>query len=386
MIGHPREEMLLAFQDHRLDDRRRRRLAEHLSGCQRCRNVVQAHRTVRGVFACEAPFAPDGVLERALASRAAGMIVVLPVAEPDATPRMALPRRGFVIAAGMVLTVLAGVQLVPTTRLKQMWSAWSGMIVEWQPFGRESALDLIYPRPPVARAAVIDPARVRPLHATYRWHNLRDGKVEGSHTYSLELTRGTQAWRARSIGPGERTWSAVLSDSLKPASWFIRSTAGKDLVTESSFTFWNDSLRQVQRLFLNGKPVEIGNEYAQPFDSTWDFTPRFDRPVALGEAHLFLLFSGISIRRGWVGSIDYRFSPRYWRWDAGQPTTYLAVAETTMTTLAGSFEVWELNELHVGAIMRFHKLWISKDNGLVIKSTTGDRRGSETILESVTYP
>lgn len=386
MIGHPREETLLAFQDHRLDDRRRRRLAGHLSGCQRCRNVVQAHRTVRGVFAFEAPFAPDGVLERALASRAGGMLVVLPVAEPDvASPRIALPRRGFVIAAGMVLTVLAGLQMVPNIRLRQVWGAWSGMIAEWQPFSGDGIMGIGYPSPPVAKAAVIEPDRIRPLRARYRWNSLRDGKINASHTYTLELSRLQQSWRVQSSGPGERTWSAILSDSLRPLSWFLRSKGRRNLAIENDLTFWDDSLRRIQRVFLEGRPVDIGDRYTQAFDSTWRFARKVEHPVALSDEHLHLLFAGIPIRRGWAGSIDFNSSPKYWRGDPGGLRSYLAVGDTIITTAAGRFEAVELNELYFGSIP-VRRFWISKSTGLVVRATRGGEWGSEIVLESVTFP
>ena len=84
MIRHPGERQLLAYDDGELSDVARRRVARHLTDCQRCRNMVQGHRATRAVLRLEAPPAPGGVLERILASRAAGTTIVLPVADPDA--------------------------------------------------------------------------------------------------------------------------------------------------------------------------------------------------------------------------------------------------------------------------------------------------------------
>ena len=387
MIGHPREETLLAFQDHRLDDRRRRRLAGHLSGCQRCRNVVQAHRTVRGVFAFEAPFAPDGVLERALASRAAGMLVVLPVAEPDAAaPRPALPRRGFVVAAGVVLAMLAGVQLVPSTRLKQLWGAWSGMIAEWQPFGEDEVPRVTYPLPPVAKGAVVEPSRVRAMRARYRSQSLRDGQVSDVDTITVELTKTPRAWRLQTGWADYSQVAALLDTTLEPIEWRVMSRWGSDNqhISNHHYTIRGDSIRGISRPILG--PSKVQPRYGRdPYDSTWHYERRYKVPHTLSEAHLFALFSAMPIRRGWVGSMYAVPAPRYWQQVRGIPTTFIATGEDTLTTPAGHFEVWEVSELSIGRRPN-QVLWVDKVNGTVVKMSHGGRWGSEYLLESVTYP
>jgi hypothetical protein len=386
MIGHPREDQLLAFQDHRLDDQRRRRLAGHLSGCQRCRNVVQAHRTVRGVFALEAPFAPDGVLERVLASRAAGTIVMLPVAEPDARRPMELPSRGFLIAVGLVLTVGISVQVVPANRFQQVWGAWSAMVTDWEPFAGQSVINVHYPLPPVARGAVIDPARTRPMRVRYRYNDLNDGQVRSSTFFSLELDRLPDGWSLNVDWPGHYQVGAHLGGTLEPQAWTVLSRFGTkdEHVADRRFTVRGDSISVAYRPTLAASTV-LPNHPKDPFDSTYFARRRMTAPYALDQAHLFVLFASLPIRKGWVGSIYNGYSPRYWRLLLEPPTTYLTVGDETITTPIGRYETWEVTELSVGPVP-YSRFWINKADGLLVKYQTGNRWGHEIVLESVTYP
>ena len=385
MIGHPREDVLLAFQDHRLDDQRRRRLAGHLSGCQRCRNVVQAHRTVRGVFALEAPFAPDGVLERALASRAAGMLVMLPVAEPGARRRMELPSRGFLVAMGVVLTVGVGVQLAPTAPLQRVWGAWSAVVVEWKPFAN-GGLNFDYPRPPVAKGAVIDPTRIRPMRARYRWNDLQDGTVRLIRPLTFALSREANGWRFEASMGNSYSSSALLDGSLQPVEWSMTSSWGSknQHLSQRRYILGRDSIREIHQVTLaeGGVMPRYGRE---PYDSTWAFDRRVDAPYALQQGHLYLLLAATPLRRGWVGSFYDAPSPRYNHGLEGYPTTLVVVGKETLTTPAGTFHTWKLQDLAVGPIP-YQRLWVNQADGLVVKQTYGDSWGVELVLESVTYP
>ncbi|HPF61759.1 MAG TPA: hypothetical protein PLI93_06825, partial [Gemmatimonadales bacterium] len=120
MIGHPHEAALLRFLDGSGADLERKRVAHHLADCQRCRDLVQGHRRVRQALVPVASSAPPALLDRVLATRAAGEGVILPVdVEPGprrewripfSTRRVALG----VLAASAVLAVgVVVVELLP---------------------------------------------------------------------------------------------------------------------------------------------------------------------------------------------------------------------------------------------------------------------------------
>ena len=390
MIAHPREEMLLAFQDHRLDDGRRRRLAGHLSGCQRCRNVVQAHRAVRGVFALEAPFAPDGVLERVLASRATGMMVLLPVAEPDPVRRIPLPSRGFLIAAGLLLMLGVGVQVLPVSQFMQVFGALGAVVDSWDgPFG---GLTLSYPEPPVAKGARLDPSRMRPMRARYRISTIVGREAPRGSTMDLEVTRVPSGWQLRSTwrnhpGQAVKHWAnALVSDSLALMSWESAYNTGADLENSHHYQFMlrSDSFTESYRYIP--APGRAHPPSRVPYDSAYLHALPERTPLAVGDGHVYALLATAPLRQGWVGAfLDIRIgSNRY----AMQfpPTTLMTAGSDSVTTPLGRFDTWELRELDLspGGNLR---IWVRKSDGLVVKSTSG-RNGwsTETVLESVTYP
>lgn len=392
MIGHPREELLLAFQDHRLDDRNRRRLAGHLSGCQRCRNMVQSHRAVRGVFALEPPFAPDGVFERVLASRASGTLVMLPTEEHATRRRLEWPSRGFMVAMSAVLAVALGVQFVPMSRLQQVWGAWGAVIADWSPLGEGSILDLNYPLPPVAVAAVIVPERIRPVRAHYRISLLSGDQEPRYRELTLELSRQSDGWLLNSawgardgLGYDRYSVTASLNASLQPTGWYSRSSTGdtsEAALRESFYTVRGDS---IQEIFRRHPVRKAYTRYDQPYDSTFVLSHRSAAPYAVTDAHFYALFMGIELRRGWVGSIYPRISPRYWSLFKARAESFVAVDGGMITTPAGTFATWEVRDLRP-APMQQGRIWVSKEHGLVVKTYDGDRYGSEAILESVTFP
>lgn len=383
MIGHPREESLLAFQDHRLDDRRRRRLAGHLSGCQRCRNVVQSHRAVRGVFALEAPFAPDGVLERVLASRASGMKMVLPVAEPDARRHTTLPLRSFAIAAGALLAVLAGVQVVPMTPLKQAWRSWSAMVVDWQPLGGRSVLDLRYPDAPIARAATFDPSRIRPMTATYLYTDRPDTPFR----LTLTVSRGGGEWVVRELyGPLGGLAVRLDTASLALIGWsqvhFRRPAEPWGSVTSlerhgSAYTF---------ELKWFGEPP-ANTTRTQPEMRRSGENPVFNNgPTYPDGVTLWVLLGAVPMKLGWAGSVT-----RLWSGtepvpsNEYRPVTYLVTGSRRVTTAIGTFDAWEVSELAPANYGDTY--WYRKTDGLLLKAMYSRRSGGEEYrIQSVTYP
>ncbi len=113
---HPSYATLNRFADGELGPRRRRRVANHLAACDRCRKDVafirQAGELARSLAD---PPLPDGLLERVLERRADGERVILPLESPGAVQDRG-PKAAPAVAA--VLTLVA-VGLFVSTGLLQ---------------------------------------------------------------------------------------------------------------------------------------------------------------------------------------------------------------------------------------------------------------------------
>jgi len=103
---HPPYEKLSGFFDGTLDEKATGRVATHLERCDRCRREVGVIRDADAALReIPIPPMPDGIFERVLERRAAGIRTVLP-AEPAAEPAAALrPRRRRRASAGSVLAL-----------------------------------------------------------------------------------------------------------------------------------------------------------------------------------------------------------------------------------------------------------------------------------------
>jgi hypothetical protein len=314
------------------------------------------------------------------------MIVVLPVAEPDGSRGNTIPLRSALIAASVVLCVAVGMQVVPLIPLQRMWGAWSAAVANWQPLGGRSVLDLGYPMPPVADAAVIVPSRIRPVVATYRVNALDDGVVTRSSSFTVELAREGGGWRFRTDHSSRYVLNAQLSESLAPLAWNLFTVTGgaSEFRREHFFTVRGDSLQYTYRHDPRDS-IPRGGSGITAFDSMFPLVRASAAPQALDGAHFYTLLMGLDLRRGWVGSFYEMISPRYFRRFQSPPTTYMVVDEEMVTTPAGQFDSWRLSDL-IPAPFRSGGIWVSKETGLVVKASTGDRWGSETELESVTYP
>jgi hypothetical protein len=385
MIGHPREAQLLAFQDHRLDDRRRRKLAGHLSGCQRCRNLIQSHRAVRGVFALEAPFAPDGVLERVLASRASGVAVVLPVAEPDTRRHGRDPLRFLAIAAGAVITVVAASQLVPTTSLRNAWGAWSAMIADWKPLGEGNPLDIEYLEAPVAKGAKLDPSRMRPMTVTYLLPPGRDGSV---HRVHVEVKRVGAEWHvSRHSGGTSMLTSRFDTTALGLLGWtrvdrFGEHEYAKVYHLEREGTAFRYSFH------WTGAPPAAFLQKEPPMQVTGEFDGFAERPAAVGMSGEWLLLSAAPLKLGWAGSLLELSSghPPNSGWHPGV-STFLVTGSDRISTPFGSFDAWAVSTLLPAGYRYQATYWFRKSDGLLLKSQVGGVNAVSTLvdIEAVTY-
>jgi hypothetical protein len=288
----------------------------------------------------------------------------------------------------LVLTVGISVQVVPANRFQQVWGAWSAAVTEWEPLAGQSLLDVHYPLPPVAKGAIVDPARIRPLRARYQWNDLKDGKIESTLTVTLELEREGSNWRLRTNFSGDYTFSALLDESLRPLEWVTANRWGTRNQHESirQYKIWGDSIRVKYQPGLDSSSVRQTTCCKEPYDSTWHYYIRPEVPYAIDQTHLIAMFTTLPIRRGWVGSVYANDFPRFWGYGRQTPTSFLAVGEDSLTTRYGTFTATEVRDLHAGP-RPYRRIWINKADGLVVKLETGGPEwGSQLLLESVTYP
>jgi hypothetical protein len=216
---------------------------------------------------------------------------------------------------------------------------------------------------------------------------LQDGAVRSIEPLSIELTRDADAWRLQATWPNRYEIDAMLDSRLAPTSWRVISHWGSrnQHVTDARFTMLGDSIRESSqtRLAPGGTLPRFGRE---PYDSTWPL-PSFkvEAPIALGESHMFVLFTGISLDRGWVGSFTEWFSPRYRAQMEYAPTTFRVAGSERITTPAGSFMTWRVEPLSIRRAA-YSSMWIAQESGLVVMVREGRNWGTEFVLESASYP
>jgi hypothetical protein len=116
MILHPSFRRLCRFAEDDLPASGRQRTAEHLARCPRCRDTLSFLRGLSATAAgIEAPRPSGESLEHALARRAAGERVILPIADPDPAPRTwALPA----VAAALALLFVGAALFLRTPELE----------------------------------------------------------------------------------------------------------------------------------------------------------------------------------------------------------------------------------------------------------------------------
>lgn len=395
MIGHPDERRLLAFHEGQLADRNRQRIAAHLASCQQCRNVVQGHRAIRAVFRLEASPAPGGVLERALATRAAGGVMVLPVVDPDPGTR---PRTGLIaIITGAAAVLLLGVfQAVPlpVRSLTGVWDRWSRTIAEWRPSGSGGGIEIPEMfRAPVAKPAVVHPERLRPMTVTYRTidhHSTDDGTTEGTHRFSLVEAEGDgSSWRVRHMrrdAYGNLNETLLHPQTLEPIEWVRTHRIAGSLLRQFHVRLQGDTV-ELSTSYPNGERSPYSDQVPAGTTTGELATPN-GAPLALGSDHLFLMLMAADLSRSWSGSIGVLLSDvvaiaPY----AVEPISFYVDGEERVETPAGTFDTWRIQTVE-GYGMSAYVYWARRSDGLVVRVDQATGRGYETVREllSVTYP
>ena len=106
-FSHPNTDTLGGFASHTLPARVERRVAQHLESCVECRDTVIVFRAVDDEAHDAQP--RDELLERILASRAAGRRTILPVDDATVTARRwPVARLAGLATAAVLLAVVLG--------------------------------------------------------------------------------------------------------------------------------------------------------------------------------------------------------------------------------------------------------------------------------------
>lgn len=379
MIGHPHEQELLAFQTHQLGESARRRLADHLADCTRCRRVIQLHREVRAAFAAPAPAAPAGLLDRILASRAAGYAVVLPTAEVDARrPGIAIPHRAAVAALALLSVVFAS-QVVPLTPLKQVWQQWSSAVADWRPFAGQSLHDLPYPTTPVARPAVLHPEQLRPMTLQYESEN-------ANWNFTLKLSRVAEGWQIDETQANSTL--RTLADSTNfgviewTSNWFGTRAYSRvyhhriDGTTLTRTTGWS------------GTPPEHTVKRQPPTTEQVDISS-FGTGGAffVGVGQVFFALSVAPLEPGWAGSFRMLPTLNVPRARLAESVSYLVRGEERITTPLGEFDCWLVTRPMASWSSFRIQYWLRKSDGVLVRQRQGtSTEYIDAVLTSITLP
>ncbi len=384
MIGHPGERRLLAFQDGRLPDAARRRLAGHLADCQQCRDVVQGHRAVRAVLRLDTPFAPDGVLERILASRDQGALVVLPVVDPAPGRRPVRGVVGLAMALAAVL-VIALVPVIPMTPLAGAWKWWIGFIVDWHPFSNTAN----GPRPellkaPMAEPMVFDPSRMKPYEAKYvttqRYPNYEGGierimqKIDTSVIRVTDARATTGEWitysseRERFRGDGTVT---LDPGTLAPHTWTTIKGVKFNYRREVRYRLVGNEL--TRDVWYGGiVPPNMVN-VMPPGLRSFTIPNANHEPFSVDETDILSKLTTVRLGRRWSGSALIFMSSGFGETGSWDLVTYFVDGSVKYTTPAGTFDAWMIRSINESGDRGF-RMYVRKSDGLYLGFGAEDRR------------
>ncbi len=387
MIGHPSERRLLGFLDGGRADGDRQRIARHLAGCQRCRDVVQGHRTVRAALRLEPSPAPGGVLGRILDTRDAGGLVVLPVADPGGGHSRRPGPMALIVSAAAVL-VIAMVQFVPVTPFHAAWQWWSRTVAEFgaRPSGSRPLIDGPLWPVPVAKPAVLHPEKLRPMTVRYRrvvsYDGRRPPKVDSTLGFSLDHAAKSAGWRINpSSDPADVTELDARTGSVR--SWTYETLRQPRYSIISQMEIRDRWLyRDVE---YHGTPFpRLAAALPEGLDSVIVPT-RAVPPFTLGTYDRTVQLMAAPLHDGWSGSFTDLNTDPLRIFNFLRSFSYLVDGADKVRTPAGIFEAWRVKQFSdYGEYPQI--LWLRKSDGLMIKTECPDNPCGVMELLSVSYP
>ncbi len=413
MMGHPAESGLIGFLDGSLGDGRRRRVAGHLADCQRCRDIVQAHRLHRHALVAEPPTAPAALFDRVLATRASGGGVILPVDLGRERHRSPFTTRhlkvGAMIAAGVAVVVALSRIPLPSMALQRGLDGLGGTLQEIWSSALETESYRGPPRlmeRPDAPAAILDPSRMHELTARYETLRFRDGKLTSVDSGTvLRIRRDGDLWRIsyREAGPdgsGVTTAAALDARTLAVRTMtrlraypINRRRRGYMEISTSEFTMLGPTALRYRRTYSRSTPPSPGANLSKPDTlRVYQLTPTDGAPIDFGDWGLRVaLLTAAPMAKHWLGALDgVQF------YDNARNRGYLAERDTdsrrvrgseTLTLPIGDVKAWRVEWWQSYGVVPLNEYYRQSDGLLVAERT--DATGfdyPERRLLSVSYP
>lgn len=411
MMGHPAESRLIGFLDGSLADGRRRTVAAHLAACQRCRDIVQAHRLHRLALVGETPEAPPALLDRVLATRAAGGGVILPVdlgRERRGSPftRHRLKVGAMIAAAAAGLVMLTRVPLPSLGLARGLDGVGSTLQELWSDALRTQSYEgppRLLERPD-APAAVLDPSRMHELTARYETTRYDEhGNLSSVDSLTvLRIRRDGDVWRIgfhEGSPTGDLGVTAVALDARTLAvrtmtrlQAYPDTRRGGAVVTREYALVGNTAVRYLRRHTSNTPPPPGANRGKPDTLTMYQLTPTEGAPLDFGDWGVRVaLMTAVPLSRGWLGAFDGTgFSSNY------RGGGYLAERQSDSRRVRGS----ETLMLPIGEVKTWRVEWWGRygvtpvreyyrqSDGLLAAELTDDFRYGSTDrrLLSVSVP
>lgn len=412
MMGHPAESRLIGFLDGSLADGRRRKVAGHLADCQRCRDIVQAHRLTRHALVVESPPAPAALFDRVLATRASGGGVILPVdlgrerrGSPFTTRHLKV---GAMVAAGVAVLVALTRMPLPDLASVRGFDRFGTTLQEvWASALRTESYEgppRLMARPD-APAAVLDPSRMHELTARYETRRFENGKLASVDSgMVLRIRRDGDLWRVsyRDAAPnGDGVTTAATLDARTLAvqtmtrlrTYPLRRNGGELSVYTTEYSMLGGTALRSRSIYSSGKPQPPGTNRNKP-DSlkVYQVTPSDGAPIDFGDWGLRVaLMTAAPMSKHWLGALDgVDISSNY------RNRGYLANRSTdsrrvrggeTLTLPIGDVKAWRVELWQSYGVVPLNEYYRQSDGLLVAERAASPAWDyPERRLLSVSYP
>ena len=385
---HPRSRLVQRFVDGELTTATRRRVADHLARCSRCREAAAFSRQLT-IEAKSLPqmAASRHVLADVLADHAAGERVILPLHDPPASRGGSRALRVTLAAAGIV-----AVGVLTTGRGAPRRSATASPPSDSLPTLRSVATSLgLFPAaaygqeaPPnefrVPPITGIDGSGIGPLTVTYEITVTADSEPVRKPEHSVvtiarAAVNGTPAWRItnhstdREPDPAETTY--VDRRTLRPLSRISYNVGWSRFTVEQHFVA--DSLLGTMRTIKQRWPLAR----RLPADTIIG-------PWLVGGGMPTALLRSVKLHADWRG----KAAIVGWgavRSDLVYPLSLAVTGEERIHIRAGTFDCWRMS---LSNLRHAQTLWVRKSDQLPIllrdtTRTTGQLR--EVVLVSVRF-